>query len=254
MYQDSHGSFASWRFCTASPWLQSYRQSDITGQGVTSVAPAKTCSLGRKGPVLVRLALSNKSRGQQERHCPELNVILKCRVAGAGSGFRLPLISTGTLSHSSTTPAHSLILNRITGITWGFIQANEDMTGHFLSLIYQSFILNSFLLSKSLCLYVDLITFSLSLACSLSLSLPFLSSLPAFLSVHRHRASDCARKRKDNVFIEGLLFFSLGLPGSCGSHKRHSCPQTWKGCAPLGHALTVLPRTRTSSGYSWLYI
>lgn len=118
------------RVCTASPWLQSYRKSDITRRGVTSVAPAKTRSLGTKGPVLVRLALSNKSRGQQERHCPELNVILKCRVAGAGSGFRLPLISTGTLSHNSTTPAHSLILNRITGITWGIIQANEDTMEH----------------------------------------------------------------------------------------------------------------------------
>lgn len=117
------------------------RLSDIRAtEGVTSLKkvrhqwPRRDLQPWHKSAVLVRLALSNKSFGQQQRHCLGLNVIPKCWMEGAGGGFRLSFMSKG--AHPQDVTSHNRIrslLNRITGttqITFRLIRASCQTRSH----------------------------------------------------------------------------------------------------------------------------
>lgn len=98
------------------------RRSDIRAtEGVTSLKkvrhqwPRRDLQPWHKRAVLVRLALSNKSFGQQQRHCLGLNVTSKCWMEGAGRGFRLTFMSKG--AHLQAVTSHNRIRSLLNGIT-----------------------------------------------------------------------------------------------------------------------------------------
>lgn len=109
---------------TTSPKVMKYisgRRSDIRAtEGVTSLKkvrhqwPRRDLQPWHKRAVLVRLALSNKSFGQQQRHCLGLNVILKCWMEGAGRGFRLTFMSKG--AHLQAVTSHNRIRSLLNGL------------------------------------------------------------------------------------------------------------------------------------------
>lgn len=80
--------------------------------------PRRDLQPWHKSAVLVRLALSNKSFGQQQRHCPGLNVLLKRWMEGAGGRFRTSFMSKA--AHLQAVISHNrirLLLNGITAMT-----------------------------------------------------------------------------------------------------------------------------------------
>lgn len=98
------------------------RLSDIRAtEGVTSLkkvthqSPERDLQPWHKSAVLVRLALSNKSFGQQQRHCPGLNVIPQRWMEGAGGGFRTSFMSKG--AHLQAVSSHNRIRSLLNGIT-----------------------------------------------------------------------------------------------------------------------------------------
>lgn len=109
------------------------RLSDIrTTEGVTSLKkvrhqwPRLDLQPWHKSTVLVRLALSNKSFGQQQRHCLELNVIPKCWMEGAGGGFRTSFKSkSAPLQAISSHNRIRSLLNGIKLATFRLIRASR---------------------------------------------------------------------------------------------------------------------------------